>query len=177
MAVNMYHRGGTNPSSSPPFDESHPSGAVMKAQSQQEVVTLMIIVAFAALIFWETREFGGATNGQISPGAFPRLAAGTMGMIAVIRAVLLLTRVAQPSHSGVGQWAWATLKRPFGAAVLMTIYTAAFESVPFAPLTVAFVFSAFLIFGVRPWKRLLIGTAIASSFLYLLFVQLLNVGV
>lgn len=149
----------------------------MTKQSQQELVTLLLIGAFAALIFWETREFGGGSNGQISPGGFPRLAAGTMMVIAMLRAVLLFTKVAQPSHPGGGRWAWATLKRPFGAAVLMIIYTAAFQAVPFAPLTVVFVFSAFLIFGVRPWKRLLVGTAISSTFLYLLFVQLLNVGV
>ncbi len=149
----------------------------MTRQSQQELATLVIFGLFAAFIFWETREFGGATSAQTSPGAFPRLAAGTIGIMAAIRACLLISRVVQPSHPGEGRWPWATIRRPLGAAILMVLYAAAFEAVPFTALTLVFIFAAFVIFGVRHWKRLLIGTAIATAFLHLLFVQLLNVGV
>ena len=146
-------------------------------QSQQEALTLAVVGAFAVFIFWETREFAAVQNGQFSPGAFPRLAAGAMAALAVLRMILLVVRVANEPPPKPAQWAWESVRRPLGATVLMAAYAAAFGSVPFAPLTVVFIFSAFILFGVRPLSRLIAGTALASTFLYVLFVPLLDVGV
>lgn len=42
------------------------------------------------LVFWETRQFGEASAGQTYLAGFPRLAAGTMGLMAVFRAVFFV---------------------------------------------------------------------------------------
>ena len=145
--------------------------------STQEMVTLLFVLTVACIVFWETREFGAVSAGQTSPGGFPRLAAGTMGLLAVIRAALLLSGATETSQASENAWGWISISRPLGAAVLLAVYVALFGKVHFAILTGAFVLSIFFVFGVRPLLRLLIGAALSSAFLYVLFVYLLKIAV
>lgn len=149
----------------------------MQTQTLQELVVLLVIMAVAALVFWQTGQFSEASSGQISPGTFPRLVAGAMAVCAVVKIVLLLTRTGQACSKTLPAWNRETLLKPVGASVLMIVYVFLFGKVPFFPLTAAFVLAIFLVFGVRPWRRLLIGALIATVFMYVLFTRLLSIAV
>ncbi len=149
----------------------------MQTQTLQELFVLLVIMAIAAVVFWQTGEFSEASSGQISPGTFPRLAAGAMAVCAVIKAVVLLSRWGQGCGIALTVWNRETLLKPVGASLLMSAYVFLFGKIPFLPLTAGFVLAVFLVFGVRPWRRLLLGALIATTFMYVLFARLLSIAI
>lgn len=148
----------------------------MKAGLQQEFLVLLIILAAASLVFWETRHYGEFTGGQISPGAFPRLAAGMMGVFAVLRGSLLIAGMARLRVEEHLPFSRDILARPVAVAAAMSAYVFLFGTIPFFPLTLLFLVVVFFIFGVRPWPRLLWRAGLVSAVLYVLFSQILHIA-
>lgn len=149
----------------------------MRTRTLQELFVLLVIIAVAVLVFWQTEQFSTASGGQISPGTFPRMIAGTMAFLALVKALVLMLQANRGSLPDGPMWNRQTLIKPAGATVLMILYVFLFGKLPFLPLTAAFVVLAFLVFGVRPWNRLLIGATVATVFLYVLFSRLLVIAV
>lgn len=139
----------------------------------QEMLVLTAILAVSVLVFVETSSIMGAGGGQVASGTFPRLAAGTMGVLAIVRMLMFLARTNR--FDGIYNWDWGSTHRIVTATVLMVLYIVLFRIVPFAPLTFAFIFLVFLSFGVRPLKRLLISTALSAGFLTVLFVYIVGI--
>ena len=149
----------------------------MQTRKRHELFVNLVIIAVAALVFWQTSEFSGASDGQLTPGTFPRLAAGAMVVCAIIKVILLFALPDGSRSFKTLAWNRETLIKPVGAAVLMIAYVFLFGKMPFAALTGAFILSVFFVFGVRPWHRLVIGAMIATTFLYVLFARLLAIAI
>ncbi|WP_306261934.1 tripartite tricarboxylate transporter TctB family protein [Pararhizobium sp. IMCC21322] len=139
----------------------------------QELLVLTAILAIAVLVFVQTGSIMDAGGSQVASGTFPRLAAGTMGVLAIVR--MLMFVVKSGTFDGIYDWNWNSMHRIVSATVLMVLYILLFRLVPFAPLTFAFIFLVFLSFGVRPLKRLLISTALSAGFLTILFVYIVGI--
>lgn len=147
----------------------------MRKETVHEVAVMLVLIAASAVVFLETAALTQAPPGQIAPATFPRLAAGALGAMAAFR----LGQVAL-GFVPVGvdvDWSWRAAGKPLLATLLMIGYYLAFGQVPFALLTFGFVGLAFWTFGVRPLIRLLLGTAIATGFFYVLFTFLLRIPV
>lgn len=149
----------------------------------QELLVLTAILAISVLVFVQTSSIMDAGGSQVASGTFPRLAAGTMGVLAIVRMLMFIAKsrtAKSPSDKartfdGIYDWNWGNMHRIIAATVLMVLYILLFRLVPFAPLTFAFIFLVFLSFGVRPWKRLLISTVLSSGFLTVLFVYIVGI--
>lgn len=144
----------------------------------QELLVLTAILAISVLVFVQTSSIMDAGGSQVASGTFPRLAAGTMGVLAIVRMLMFVvkSRMAKAgTFDGIYDWNWGNMHRIVAATVLMVLYILLFRIVPFAPLTFAFIFLVFLSFGVRPWKRLLISTVLSAGFLTILFVYIVGI--
>lgn len=149
----------------------------MKTEVRHEIATLLLIFAATGLVFWETSHDAILSNGQISSGAFPRLAAGAMGVFAMLRALLLLTGAAGLRLEERLSISWENSKRPIAVAAAMSVYVLLFGVVPFFLLTLVFLVVVFFIFGIRPWKNLAVQALLISTFLFVLFAKLLQIAV
>ena len=149
----------------------------MQTHKRHELLVILVIIAVAVLVFWQTSHFSEASDGQLTPGTFPRLASGAMVVCAIIKIVLLFALPDGSTTFNTLTWSRETLFKPVGAAVLMIAYVYLFGKIHFAVLTSAFILAVFFVFGVRPWYRLVIGATIATTFLYLLFARLLAIAV
>lgn len=142
----------------------------------QEYATSLLALAIAALVFWQTRGQGVISGGQISPGGFPRAAAGLMAIFAGSRIVLLTMGAVRIRADEQLDLRPGTLARPALTVAAMSAYVYLFGSVPLFPLTLAFVAVVFLIFGVRPWQTLVFRALLVSGGLFILFRYLLKIA-
>jgi len=149
----------------------------MKSAIRHELVTLLFIFAVTILVFWQTGGNGTFSNGQISPGSFPRLAAGAMGLFAVLRALFLMTGAVSLAAEEAPTFNWALTKRPIAVVVLMGAYVWLFSVLPFFVLTFIFLLAVFFVFGIRPWVYLVFQALLITTVLYVLFTKLLQVAV
>lgn len=147
----------------------------MTKSTLQEAVVLLALLGVAGLVFFETIDTGTYGRGQTAPGTFPRMAAALIAVLALTRLVTMLR--GKFRAEGNYDWSWSTIRRVVAATVLMVLFYLLFRVVPFAVLVPAFIFLIFLAFDVRPMKRLLIGGAISSATLYVLFVYLIRIPV
>ena len=149
----------------------------MQTSKRHDLLVILVIIAVAAIVFWQTSHFSEASDGKLTPGTFPRLAAGAMIVCAIVKVTLLLALRGDSTTLNTLNWSRDALLKPVGAAVLMIAYVFLFGQIPFAVLTGAFILAVFFVFGVRPWYRLVVGAMIATTFLYLLFARVLAIAV
>ena len=147
----------------------------MRREAMHEVGVMLVLIAFALVIFHQTRTLTDAPPGQLAPATFPRLAAGALAAMAVLKLVLTFTR---PSAiDGDYDWHWRSVYKPLIAIGLMLAYYWSFKAVPFDALNAAFLGVLFVLFGMRPLAWALGGAACATLLLHLLFVRLLQIPV
>ncbi len=147
----------------------------MQKATIHELTVMLALIVVAAVVFVQTRSLSTATVGEIGPATFPRLAAGALGSMALLRLFLIATR----RHTGHGDydWSWSRIRRPLAAAIQIVAYYFLFELVPFAVLTFGLVLLSYLAFGIRPLTTALIGSVVATAAFYVLFVFLLRIPV
>lgn len=141
----------------------------------REKIVLAVPIALAVLTFYLTQDSGSSGAGQTSPGTFPRLVAGVLGLAALARLFMPVSQDQSPNNTQT--WGWASFLRAMGAAALMAIYIYLFPIVPFLPLTIGFTFAIFVIFQIRPIWRAGLSAIAASVLLYILFLYILRIAV
>ena len=136
---------------------------------------LVVLIAFSAVIFHQTRDLTSAAPGQPAAATFPRLAASVLGLLAALKLGLTLAR--RTLLEGDYDWHWRIVHKPLIAIGLMLGYYWLFKSVPFDVLNAALLGALFVLFAVRPLWWALASAAGATLLVHLLFVRVLQIPV
>lgn len=147
----------------------------MRKEAVHEVLAMLTLIGFAALIFHQTQFLTDAQPGQPAPATFPRLAAGALAALAALK--LVLTVLGRALIEGDHNWSWGAVYKPVTAIGLMLAYYWLFKVVSFDLLNAGFLGALFVLFGARPVLWALSGAACATLLLHLLFVRLLQIPV
>ncbi len=147
----------------------------MQGAVYREAAIMVLLACLAALVFVETSELTAPAK-QISPAFFPRLGAGVILALAVVRLGAIVLAGHRPQQAEI-DWSWSAVRRPATMMLLMLGYYAGFGTVPFSLLTFVFLVVAFWGFDVRPWRRILASAALGTAFFYLLFEKLFRLPV
>ncbi len=148
----------------------------MKAGVAQELLSLGVVLCISVLVFVETQGFAGSSGGRISPGLFPRLAAGAMGTFALLRAMLILFEATGARESDGPGLGLRELARPVAVIAVMSVFVASFGHVTFLLLAPVFLAAIFYIAGSRSWVGLVLKACISAVILYVLFFHLLRIA-
>jgi len=136
---------------------------------------MALLLGLVAVVFVETAGGAPAGAGRLAPSTFPRLAAGVIGALALLRIALIVASRARLPRTTI--WGLRSFAIPAALSVAMIAFFLMFEMVPFAILAAAFLAITYLLMGVRPIGRIIIASLAGSAGLYLLFTQFLSIAV
>lgn len=148
----------------------------MRTATLHETTIMFALIGGAAVVFIETAPLTEAQPGQIAPALFPRLAAGAVAAMAMLRIGALVLGHHRVEDADV-DWSWSAIGKPLLSAVLIIGYYLAFDHVPFIALTALFLVLTFWVYGVRPWYKNLLNAAVATGFFWILFLHFLRIPV
>ena len=133
------------------------------------------LAAFGITILVHVQSFPPMPGQKVGPALFPGLVATGL----IICALLLFKRGLATVRGGWIEWpAWIAQKRiALGFAlipVVLVVYAAVSEKLGFLPTAIAFLFTLFLVFGVK--LRVALAVALAGSLgIHYIFYKLLKV--
>lgn len=139
---------------------------------KKNIITSVLFLAFGAFVYYEASGIKHVMNNDVGSAFFPKIIAGAMIVVALIRLVMALReeeKEAKDSDSDL-KGGWETI-------LLLCAYVLAFQPVGFILDTMAFLFLEMLVLTPKEKRNLplLGGLSIATPLLiYTLFVYVIN---
>ena len=139
---------------------------------KKNIITSVLFLAFGAFVYYEASGIKHVMNNDVGSAFFPKIIAGAMILVALIRLVMALReeeKEAKASNSDL-KGGWETI-------LLLCIYVLAFQPVGFILDTIVFLFLEMLVLTPKEKRNLpLLGIlSVATPFIiYTLFVYAIN---
>lgn len=139
---------------------------------KKNIITSVLFLAFGAFVYYEASGIKHVMNNDVGSAFFPKIIAGAMIVVALIRLVMALReeeKEAKASNSDL-KGGWETI-------LLLCIYVLAFQPVGFILDTIVFLFLEMLVLTPKEKRNLpLLGIlSVATPFIiYTLFVYAIN---